>query len=232
MSEFLKMIVETGLIGQLENQTAYTIAAFSIVFASYLIGSVNFCRIASKKLGIDNLPYLIVEKCGKKIFLYYFLDWLKGFVCSALGFVLMPGAGFSCLAMLFCILGHGLPVFFGFKVKGDAGALATLFGCSIIINPIISMGAFFIALALYFGFRYISLSGLVYIVLFAFVNDRLMIWKFESIPGNFVSTINTVLSYGAPFIAMLIAVLVYANGFARLVRGKEEKTYFNSQKKD
>lgn len=230
MSEFLLKLMQAGIVGSTENKNLYIIGIFVVILFSYLVGSANFCRMAAGKAGIENSDRCIGETYGKKAFLYFMLDALKGLVCSIVGFIMMPGAGFASVAMLFCIFGHGYPIYFKFKSKGDAGVYATMFGCSLVINPIIALIALLISGITYFAFRYSSLSGMIYAVLFGFLNDRFMMWKFVSEEKTFVSIINVAASYGAPLVCMLLAILIFSPSFARLVRGKEEKTYFTNKK--
>lgn len=232
MSEFFIRLIQSGIIGSTGDKTLYAIGALIIVLFSYFVGSINFCRMISVKLGVENDPYFISEKIGGKLFLYYLFDALKGFVCATVGFVLMPGSGFACIAMLLCLFGHGFPVYYGFKSNGNAGVLACMAGASIVINPIIAPLALIITSLFYFAFRYVSLSGLIFSVLFGIANDRFMFWNFAAAEKSFVSVINTAASYGGPIVTMLLAVLLYANGFARLVRGKEEKVYYKKKKEN
>ena len=230
MSEFFIKLIQSGIIGETGNKTLYFIGVVIIIGFSYLVGSANFCRIISGRLDVENDPFFISQKIGGKIFLYYLFDGLKGFVCSVIGFVLMPGAGFASIGLLFCLFGHGFPVYFGFKSKGNAGVLAVMLGGAIVINPIIALISLIIAAIFYFAFRYVSLSGIVFTALFAFVNDRFMFWNFTAVEKNFATIINTAATYGGTLIAMLVVILLYATAFARLVRGKEEKVYFKKEK--
>ncbi len=153
-----------------------------LAIASYLIGSVNFAIIITKKktntdirtqgsgnAGVTN----VLRTVGKKAAIAtYLLDFLKGVTCAGLGrfgatallcALCDKGVSFDPLIFayiggMFCMLGHIFPIFYGFH--GGKG-VASLSG----VIAIVGGWPFWIAMALFIGFalatRIVSLSSLI-----------------------------------------------------------------------
>ena len=114
---------------------------------SYLIGSISFAVILSKKLtgkdvrtagsgnaGATNVLRTSGKNAAAAVF---FLDFLKGFVAVIIArcFILFFEAPYECvyLAGFFAQFGHCFPVFFGFR--GGKG-VATAAGTAAAIMPV------------------------------------------------------------------------------------------------
>lgn len=123
-----------------------------LVVLSYLFGSVSFARILSKKqnsditkLGSGNPGTMnMLRNFGfKSGALTLFLDAVKGALPSLAGFLIFGGTAGGGLAYvglyaggLAAILGHNLPIFYGFK--GGKG-VACMLGMFLVAQPLITL---------------------------------------------------------------------------------------------
>lgn len=189
---------------------------------SYLIGSISFAVILSKKLtgrdvrtagsgnaGATNVLRSSGKKAATAVFL---LDFLKGFIAVIIAkcFILFLEAPYECvyLAGFSAQLGHCFPVFFGFK--GGKG-VATAAGAATAIMPVTAsvLIAVFAAVALITKTASIAscTCAVLYPLLAYFMTDSKDIF-------NFVF---------AASCSVLIIIMHGAN-IARLLDG-EEKTF-------
>ena len=153
--------------------------ALAIIFA-YLIGSVNFSVIISKKFagfdlrekgsgnaGTTNTLRTVGKKAALATLL---LDILKGVV--AIGIAIFLGKYMKDvyspevlvqLAGIFVILGHTFPIFFGFR--GGKG-IATSLGVLLVINWQIGLICLTFAVALMILTRMVSVGSIAAAILF------------------------------------------------------------------
>ena len=205
---------------------AYIVA----ILAAYLLGSISFSVIISKRMagfdvrekGSGNAGSTnVLRSVGKKAAVLTLLgDVLKGVLAVLIAYIIGLIAGDSVdkalllqLAGFFVVVGHTFPVFFEFK--GGKG-IATALGVLLIINWNVALICLVFALVIMAITRMVSLGSIIAAVLFP-VLVLLM-------PHN------AYLVDGMYFIfGIILAVLVIFNhreNVKRLLSGKENKLSF------
>ena len=208
---------------------AYVIMAL----IAYLIGSINFSVIISKKMagfdvrekGSGNAGSTnVLRTVGKKAAIITLIcDILKGIVSICIALIISKIAKEQRasilveLAALFVVIGHTFPIFFDFK--GGKG-VATSLGVILVINWKIGLICLVFALILMAITRMVSLGSISAAVLFAvltlFIRDSYIV------------------DYDASFIlfGILLAVLVIFNhrsNLKRIISGTENKLSFSKK---
>ena len=170
---------------------------------AYLIGSVSFAIIFSKKFagfdvrekGSKNAGSTnVLRTVGKKAAaLTLICDILKGVLAVLLAILaakIWPEADVEALkylAGLMAIIGHTIPVYYGFK--GGKG-VATSLGVLLIVNPQIGGICFVFALIIMIATRWVSLGSILAATLFPiltiFMTDNLVIKVISVIIGLLV----------------------------------------------
>lgn len=191
---------------------------------AYLLGSVNFAIIFSKKFagfdvrekGSKNAGTTnVLRTVGKKAAVLTLLcDILKG---VAAVIVAMLAANIwdevdvdtlKYLAGFFAIVGHTFPVYYGFK--GGKG-VATSLGVLLVVNPQIGLSCLVFALVIMIATRWVSLGSIMAALLFP------------------ILTVIMTDNFGAKLISILIGLLVIFNhrtNIKRLKQGTENKLSF------
>ena len=209
------------------------LAYIIIAIIAYLIGSVNFSIIISKKMagfdvrekGSGNAGSTnVLRTVGKKAAaLTLVCDCLKGVVAILIAFIVgkifanLDSSLLVQLAGIFVILGHTFPVFF--KFKGGKG-VATSLGVLLLINWQIGLICLVFALVLMALTRFVSLgsvgAAILFPVLTIFINTNYLV------PGNYI------------LFGIIIAALVIFNhrtNVKRLLKGNENKLSFKGTNK-
>lgn len=195
-----------------------------VALVAYLIGSINFAIIFSKKFagfdvrekGSKNAGTTnVLRTVGKgAAALTLICDILKGVVSVLLAMLaakIWQGTDIEILkylAGLFAIIGHTFPVYYGFK--GGKG-VATALGVLLIVNPQIGIICLSFALIIMIATRWVSLGSILAATLFP------------------ILTIFMVDNIGAKIISILIGTLVIFNhrsNITRLKNGTESKLSF------
>lgn len=195
-----------------------------VALVAYLIGSINFAIIFSKKFagfdvrekGSKNAGTTnVLRTVGKgAAALTLICDILKGVVSVLLAMLaakIWQGTDIEILkylAGLFAIIGHTFPVYYGFK--GGKG-VATALGVLLIVNPQIGIICLSFALIIMIATRWVSLGSILAATLFP------------------ILTIFMVDNIGAKIISILIGALVIFNhrsNITRLKNGTESKLSF------
>ncbi len=203
-----------------------TIIAIAII--AYLIGSINFSIILSKKIagfdvrqkGSGNAGTTnMLRSVGKKAAVITLIcDILKGVVAILIAIILgniVPTQNKALLvqvAGIFVILGHTFPIFFGFK--GGKG-VATSLGILLMSNWKIGLICLVFALVLMALTKIVSLGSVAAAILFPvltiFINTNYIV------PGNYL------------VYSIILAILVVFNhreNVKRLLNGTENKISF------
>lgn len=187
---------------------------FSILVFAYLLGSINsaiiVCYIfrlpSPRSVGSGNPGTTNVLRIGGKVpaIITLAFDILKGLVPVVLAKVLTGNEFITACTALYAILGHILPIFFGFKGgKGVATLIGTLFGFSWILGLIFVITWLCIAVIT----RYSSLSALVATVI-----------------ASFSAIFTSDLQVAMPFLIIAIIILIKHRGnIQRLISGQESK---------
>ncbi len=203
-----------------------TIIAIAII--AYLIGSINFSIMLSKKIagfdvrqkGSGNAGTTnMLRSVGKKAAVITLIcDILKGVVAILIAIILgniVPTQNKALLvqvAGIFVILGHTFPIFFGFK--GGKG-VATSLGILLMSNWKIGLICLVFALVLMALTKIVSLGSVAAAILFPvltiFINTNYIV------PGNYL------------VYSIILAILVVFNhreNVKRLLNGTENKISF------
>ena len=192
-----------------------------VALVAYLIGSINFAIIFSKKFagfdlrerGSKNAGTTnVLRTVGKKAaILTLICDMLKGVVSVLLAMLVAKIWTetdleiLKYLAGLMAIIGHTYPIYYGFK--GGKG-VATSLGVLLIVNPQIGLICLVFALTIMAFTRWVSLGSILAAILFP------------------ILTIFMVDNMGAKIISILIGALVVFNhrtNISRLNNGTENK---------
>ena len=208
-----------------------------IALVAYLIGSVNFSIIFSKKMagfdirekGSGNAGSTnMLRSVGKKAAALTLLcDILKGVI--AIGISIMIGK-FNIgvnqelllqIAGIFVILGHTFPVFFGFK--GGKG-VATSLGVLLLTNWKIGLICLLFALLLMTLTRMVSLgscsAALLFPVLTLFINDSYTVLT-SGKNGNVYFIYSVILA--------VIVLFNHRTNIKRIINGTENKLSFKKK---
>ena len=205
-----------------------------VAVIAYLLGSVSFSVIISKKMagfdvrekGSGNAGTTnVLRSVGKKAAIFTLLgDVLKGviaiLVAYIIGLIIKEGIDKALLIQLagiFVILGHTFPIFF--KFKGGKG-IATALGVLLMTNWNIGLICLVFALVLMALTKMVSLGSIAAAILFP-VLIIFMPHTAYLVDGNYI------------IYSILIAVLVVYNHRAnvkRLLNGTENKLDFKKFK--
>ncbi len=202
---------------------------------AYLIGSINFSVIISKKVagfdvrekGSGNAGTTnMLRSVGKKAaIITLLLDILKGVVSVLIAIILgnilneVNRELLLQIAGIAVVLGHTFPIFFGFK--GGKG-VATSLGIVLLTNWQIGLICLVFAITLIVLSKMVSLGAIMVAILFPILTI-------------FINSNYTVLSEGKKGIdyliyAILLAIIILFNHRAnikRILEGKENKISFN-----
>lgn len=203
-----------------------------VVIIAYLLGSISFSVIISKKLagfdvrekGSGNAGSTnVLRTVGKKgAILTLICDCLKGVIAVLIAYIVSKttqnadGSLLVQLAGLAVVLGHTFPIFFNFK--GGKG-VATSLGVLLIINWQIGLICLVFALILMALTRFVSLGSVSAAILFPVLT--IFIHSHYIVDGNYI------------VFALLLGAFVVFNHRAnvkRLLEGKENKLSFKGTK--
>ena len=192
-----------------------------VALVAYLIGSINFAIIFSKKFagfdvrekGSKNAGTTnVLRTVGKKAaVLTLICDILKGVVSVLLAMLAAyiwketDAEVLKYLAGLFAIIGHTWPVYYGFK--GGKG-VATSLGVLLMVNAQIGVICLVFALIIMIATRWVSLGSILAAILFP------------------ILTVFMTDNFWAKVISILIGLLVVFNhrsNIKRLKQGTENK---------
>ena len=205
-----------------------------ITIIAYLIGSISFAVIISKKMGGFDVREKgsgnagstnVLRTVGKgAAALNLLCDCLKGVVAVLIAFIagkIVKGTDASLLVQLAgiaVVIGHTYPIFFGFK--GGKG-VATSLGVLLMINWQIGLICLAFALTLMALTKFVSLGSVGAAILFPILT--VFIGTNYIVPGNYIV-----------FGILLGAFVVFNHrtNVKRLLTGKENKLSFKSAKKE
>ena len=211
-------------------------AAYIIIaIIAYLIGSINFSVIISKRMagfdvrekGSGNAGTTnMLRSIGVKAAVITLLcDILKGVVVILIAILIgnivdgLDDALLVQLAGIFVIIGHTFPIFFGFK--GGKG-IATSLGVLLMINWQIGLICLVFALILMAITRMVSVGSIAAAILF----PVLVVF----IGQNYIVPVN---NWSYLIFSIIIAILVLFNhreNLKRIFTGKENKISFKKSK--
>ncbi len=203
-----------------------------VAVIAYLLGSISFSVIFSKKIGGFDVREKgsgnagstnVLRTVGKKAAALTLLcDCLKGVLAVLLGCIAgkimedLDAALLVQLAGIFVVVGHTFPIFF--KFKGGKG-VATSLGVLLITNWQIALICLVFALLLMALTRFVSLGSCAAAVLFPVLT--IFIHTNYLVQGNYI------------IFGIILAVFVLYNhrtNIQRLLEGKENKLSFKGTK--
>ena len=235
----------TGLIPKIiseysieESSVLYVIlvilSALGSTVIPYLLGSINFSIIISKKqynedireFGSKNAGMTnMMRTYGKKAAVLTLVgDALKAVVAGFVGYAMFGLTG-AHIAGLFCVLGHMFPIFY--KFKGGKGVVTTAVSV-LMCNPLVFAILILIFILIVLFTRYISLGSVMCVLLYPVLLNRLDI---------LVTYINTgveitALSYHwVPVVVAFLVVFKHWENIKRLMNKTENKFSFKKSKK-
>ena len=203
-----------------------------VTIIAYLLGSISFSVIISKKMagfdvrekGSGNAGSTnVLRTVGKKAaILTLICDCLKGIVAiliAVLASKIVKGTDAGLLVHLAgvaVVIGHTFPIFF--KFKGGKG-VATSLGVLLIINWQIGLICLVFALTLMALTRFVSLGSVSAAILFPILT--IFIQENYIVPGNYII-----------FGVVLAAIVVFNHraNVKRLLTGTENKLSFKKSK--
>ena len=193
-----------------------------LVLGAYLLGSINFARILSKKVmhsditksgsgnpGTMNMLRTYGFKAGA---LTLVLDALKGSIPALIGYFLFGGDGSSSAYIglyvggLGAVIGHCFPIFY--KFKGGKG-VACVLGVFAVARPIAVLIFFVIAFIYLCIFDYASIASFIFITALTIIEA----FRFR---GNM--TLALLL-----FVLFFLTFFMHRQNIFRLLIGKENK---------
>ena len=199
---------------------------------AYLIGSISFSVIFSKKIGGFDVRTKgsgnagstnVLRTVGKKAAVLTLLcDCLKGVVAVLIAVIAgniaknLDKALLVQLAGIFVVLGHTFPVFF--KFKGGKG-VATSLGVILIVNWKIGLICLVFALLLMILTKFVSLGSVAAALLFPVLT--IFIHTNYIVSGNYII-------FG--IILALFVIYNHRTNINRLLEGKENKLSFKNTK--
>ncbi|MBO4355244.1 MAG: glycerol-3-phosphate 1-O-acyltransferase PlsY [Clostridia bacterium] len=199
----------------------YISAIVVCAILSYLIGSLSFSIIISRKMFGDDIrnhgssnagATNMLRTYGKKAAALTFLgDFMKA-VVAVLGTRLLCGFDAACVACLFCAIGHAFPCWFKFKGGKCAAVLCASILCIDIWTFLICMTIFTVILLFT---KYVSLASIfsAFMGPIVFYNSV----KLNSAAGHG--------SYGVVcvFLACMLLIFLHRENIKRLRNGTESK---------
>ncbi len=202
-----------------------------IALVAYLLGSINFAVLISKKSYHEDIREYgsknagttnMMRTYGKKAAILTLLgDLLKGVVACVIGSLLLGQWG-GYTAALFAVIGHMFPVWFRFK--GGKG-IATTAGVVLWLSPATFGVLLFLFVALVLWTRYISLGSVMGMLMYPLILNRFALMTPAVLQLAFP---------GRDLVAMAIMALAIWKHKANIIRlwqGKENKFSFKSSKK-
>ena len=190
---------------------------------SYLIGSVSFSYIFTKKIkkqdirekGSGNAGTTnVLRSYGWKLGILTLLcDLIKGVAAALIG-LYVAGAQGLYIASIFVIIGHNWSVYL--KFKGGKGIAATT-GVLLVIMPVPTIIIFGVCVLIVYLTKIMSIGSIIGLVASAIV-------AFFIQPGDWFMNITVV-------IIAILGIFSHRENIKRLARGEENKVSVSSEKK-
>lgn len=231
----ISQIRENGLVPYLisgdSNEISLTVFILLIIAGgviAYLLGSLNFAIIISKKKfnedvrthgsgngGMTNM----LRTYGKKAAAFTILgDMSKTLLAVAIGTFLAGEAG-AYISGLCCVIGHSFPVFFGFR--GGKGVVATG-AMLLLLDPVIFLVLFIIFLLIVASTKYMSLGSIMGMLLYPLILNRMYPITHGGIQEGAIPAIVSIIN-------AVLVVWLHRENIKRLISGTENKVSFKKK---
>ncbi len=217
-------LIKNGIIGYDSHTALFILGIVLCVVVPYLLGSLNFAVIISRKRYKDDVrthgsgnagATNMLRTHGKSAAILTLLgDLLKAVVSVVFALFLMPGDGFAYIAGLCCMLGHAFPLYY--KFKGGKGVVVAA-GTMLVLNPVVFLICIVIWLIIIMLTKYVSLAAIVAAVLFPMFNYFIPVKDYLISGGN--ALIKTIFS----ILMGILIVVLHRENIVRLMRGEENK---------
>ena len=205
------------------------LAALGSTVIPYLLGSINFSIIISKKKYNEDIREFGSQNAGmtnmmrtygnKAAGLTLLGDALKAIISGFVGYAMFGQTG-AYVAGLFCIIGQIFPVFY--KFKGGKGVV-TVAASVLMCNPFVFLILIVLFVIIVLFTRYISLGSVMCVLLYPVILNRLdkIFFDVDAMPYH--------------LIAVAIALLItfkHLDNIKRLLNGTERKFSFKKSKEE
>ena len=221
------MLIEDLALGEGWMMVLRLFSALICIIFPYLLGSMNFAIMVSKKkynqdirnFGSGNAGATnVMRTYGKSAaFLTFGGDALKAFVSGLIGYAAFGRYG-AYIAGLFCVLGHVFPIYYKFKGgKGVVTLAISILMCNWIVFLILI--AIFVLIVL--ATKYISLASIMCAMLYPIVLDRVEKLLFGGTGAYVILALMT----------SALIVFMHRGNIKRLLTGKENKFSFKKSVK-
>ena len=202
--------------GKSYNVLQYFGLMFVIAAAAYILGSINPAVIISKLMygaGMTNM----MRNYGKgPAALTLFSDMLKTLLAMTVGTSLCGITG-AYVAGLFAVIGHVLPIFYGFKGGKGVASSAMLI---LYLSPKVFLIVFLLFVLIVWGTKYLSLASVICILLFP-----LLLYRSDLVPvDRGIRLIITLIVAGIVFFK-------HRTNVSRIMNGTESKFSFKKTQK-
>ena len=205
-----------------------------IAIAAYLLGSLNFAIIISKKqynqdirnFGSNNAGMTnMMRTYGRKAAALTFIgDILKAVVSCIIGYLLLGQFG-AYTAGLFCIIGHVFPLYYKFKGgKGVVTAGVTIVMC----NPIVGILLMIMFALIVLTTKYISLASVMCMLFYPPLLNQV-----DPLIRDILGMEPSQGSIGGVFAVLMTCLIVvkHWSNIKRLLNGTESKFSFKKSVK-
>ncbi|MBQ8403949.1 MAG: glycerol-3-phosphate 1-O-acyltransferase PlsY [Clostridia bacterium] len=222
-------IIRNGIIGYDSHIALFILGIVLCVVVPYLLGSLNFAVIISKKRYKDDVrshgsgnagATNMLRTHGKSAAVLTLLgDLLKAVVSVVFALFLMPGDGFAYIAGLCCMLGHAFPIYYNFK--GGKGVVVAA-GTMLVLNPVVFLICIIVWILIILLTRYVSLAAIVAAVLFPLLNFFLYV-KDYFMTADYIVPYSFLLKSIFSVLMGVLIVWLHRENIVRLAKGTENK---------
>ena len=222
-------LIRNGIITYDANIALFILGIVICVVVPYLLGSLNFAVIISKKRYKDDVrthgsgnagATNMLRTHGKSAALLTLLgDLMKAVVSVVIALFLMPGDGFAYIAGICCMLGHAFPL--SYKFKGGKGVVVAA-GTMLVLNPLVFLICIFIWALIIIFTKYVSLAAITAAIIFPLLNYFLYV-KDYFMSGDYVVPYSFLLKNIFSILMGILIILLHRQNIVRLAKGTENK---------
>lgn len=228
-----------GFLGKLLGQESFnfSVTVIQILFVlgfiismivPYLLGSLNFAIIVSKKKFNDDVRSHgsgnggltnMLRTYGKRAAGLTLLgDVAKGLLAVAFGYAML-GYQTAFIAALFAMLGHMFPCYY--KFRGGKGVLVSA-ACILMLDPLTFLIVMLIFVIIVVGTKFVSLGSIMSAIFYPLILNR-----FAEMRGN-IALLSPIPAITSIIVAVLV-VFMHRENIKRLMAGKESKLSFKKK---
>lgn len=203
-------ILTRGLIAN-GGTVQYVIGVIVTAIVAYAAGNANFALIFGCDGESPKFLRVVAFAC----------DIVVGIVAVFVGVLFMPADGFGCLAAVFCLIGHALPLW---TRRRTGRCTDVLFGVMAALNPPVCLFILLIYIVTVSLSHYRALGAVVAACLFPIGHALVPFSMFVSSVGDVRSLVNYLMCRIAPIGIAFAVAFIYRDSINRMLRGTEPKT--------